>query len=237
MEENYINFFNESLKGNIIEEKYLPYRDYIMRLIENYSNTASFLNSNPLLEVIQFTQYLLSLFDLIIKDNNCDIDYLDKSIEYVISSKLNGKNVISLLEILLFKDKYLGEYNYFECLENIIIRYDILLNNRIDHPFADIMKRYFHYLSIHIEDLSKELERRTFYKRLAPNIISVFYLTNEDISLLDKALNNLSSNFEELKDYLSLNISDYSKGHCLIARINASKIILNDDIYQKKEIK
>ena len=70
---------------------------------------------------------------------------------------------------------------------------------------------------------------------MAPAVVIAFYLMNGDINVLNKALYNLSANFEEFKDYLCLNIPYFPDN--LQSRILASKSILNDEIYQIKEIR
>ena len=234
MDDNYLSFYDEALSGNIIVEKYLPFKKYIVRMIRYYNNN-SYINVRPFLDKIEFTKNLLSIFDRIINDDNCDNDFLDKTIEYVTNVALRESFIITFLEVLLFKDRYLGEYRYFELFENLFIFHDVLLPQYMNHPFAQIVHQYFQYLDLRASDLTKELKRRNFYKRVAPAVIIAFYLMNGDINVLNKALYNLSANFEEFKDYLSLNIPFFPDN--LQSRILASKSILNDEIYQVKEIR
>ena len=233
MDDNYSTFYDEALRGNIIEEKYLPYKEYIVTMIRYY-NKDSRVNIRPFLDKIEFTKKLLTIFDLIIEDNY-DNDFLDKTIEYDKNVALRESFIITFLEVLLFKDRYLGEYRYFELFENLFIFHDVLLPQYMNHPFAQIVHQYFQYLDLRASDLTKELKRRNFYKRVAPAVIIAFYLMNGDINVLNKALYNLSANFEEFKDYLSLNIPYFPDN--LQSRILASKSILNDEIYQVKEIR
>ena len=234
MDDNYLSFYDEALSGNIIVEKYLPFKIYIVRMIRYYNNN-SYINVRPFLDKIEFTKNLLSIFDRIINDDNYDNDFLDTTIDYVISVSLRESFIITFLELLLFKDRYLGEFEYFNKFENLFIFHDVLLQQNNNHPFCQLVDLYFKYLNTLASDLTKELKRRNFYKRMAPAVIIAFYLMNGDISILHKALYNISNNFEEFKDYLRLNIPYFPDN--LESRILASKSILNDEIYQIKEIR
>ena len=233
MDDNYSTFYDEALNGIIIEEKYLPYKEYIVKMIRYYNNN-SYINVRPFLDKIEFTKNLLLIFDRLIQ-NDYDNDFLDKTIDYVISVSLRESFIITFLELLLFKDRYLGEFGYFNKFENLFIFHDVLLQQYNDHPFAQIVQLYFRYLNLRVSDSHKELQRRIFYKRMAPIVVIAFYLMNQDISILDKALYNLSVNFEEFKDFLRLNIPYFPDN--LESRILASKSIINDEIYQEKEIR
>ena len=40
MDDNYLSFYDEALSGNIIVEKYLPFKIYIVRMIRYYNNNS-----------------------------------------------------------------------------------------------------------------------------------------------------------------------------------------------------
>ena len=120
---DYIDFYDESLKGNIIFKKYLPVKNELIKIINFYDDKGvceySWYKDGIDLIKLDFIKRLLRLFNKIITNNK--YDNLDDYVDFLIALDPWYEDYLSYLELFIFKENF-NNYNedyYYSCFDRL----------------------------------------------------------------------------------------------------------------------
>ena len=213
---DYHNFYQECLTDNCTIKKYLPVKDYIIKIFKHYEATGQYEygwydKDGYSLCRISFTRDILSLFSKIMKTNA--YENLDLYIDFMLKLDVWYASFPYFLELFLFRERrdnndYWAYVNVFynlcgDAIDNSEWINSLITNSREINMFKLFLKYYKnpdeHYLTC------KEEQIREYYKNTAPEFLACFLVSGLDIDCLDKSLDELVYNHDTIIDYFHYN--------------------------------
>lgn len=220
----YMTFFHECLEHhNITNDKYLPVKDYLFKIIDYFYYKGGFEDTSKGewdLVYPDWVSDLLTVFDKIMEENK--YDHLDEYINFILNLDHIYLSFPGMLATILFKDqlipnlKRVGKFNHFMntlCFDSIF--FEDIDNFKSDTKIVQILKLYAKYYNEYMrlinrpyyaDDLDKyNFDKRAFYFNMGELAAAETYLYDIDIKGLDAFLHDLIYNYEATKEYLILN--------------------------------
>ena len=165
------------------------------------------------------------------------IDELDPYIDFLLNNDTYCFFFMPYLQTLVLKDKLQSRsdlYNdYYGQMEQMC------WVNAKTYQYGDKNLRITQVMEsfqrLNLFNENDDTERNWIYHNIAPYVVSEFYLTDLDISLLDKALSYLYDNYDELYNYLLLNDPSFYTNRD--TKIHVARLLLNNSLEQTKVIK
>ena len=236
--ETYVEFMNNYLSNNEEINK------HIHNVAEYYFSILVFTKNDPQAEnVIDFMNNLKTIFLEIEKENK--LDNLDNYIDFILQVHTPWYLFADLLRMIIFKDqKNINKHYYYETFKELCHLVNLRFDEKVkmDIRIAKIMAIYRKYHeSIPYEGVrSRGAELRIYYEKYASLIAANFYLSNYDISVLDKILAYFTSNISDIYEKYALNgicdLAHFRSSLDFDAEIQFSKFFINNELSNRERV-
>ena len=222
--DDYNKLFDNCAKDKMVMEKYQPVKDQIIRICKHYIAKKEFKN-NCRYEVrnhkrynktkIDFIRELLRLFNRIIKEKK--YDNLDQIIDWLLANPdVTYYYFLTFFKVLVFKDDYKLDHDYFDIYWNNIDRMDYVFTRRTSIntekiPIGKIIHLYRHYYQLtpgHEPNIYEEW--RYVYMHLSPYVVGECYLKDYSPELAEEVFAYICYHEKDICDYIEMNYDDYS---------------------------
>ena len=209
----YKKIYCECLNEALTDERYLPVKDYLYKIVKHYSESSLFKGCliNPNGSAIDdFMSELLELFDYIMKENKDD--KLDKYIDLLCNLDLvQWFEFAKVLSAIVFKEeRFENKKNYYDFFFVLTRSTREELGKKIDLStrIAQILVIYKKYRD-YLVNINIEGNFSWYFELYATLIAANFYKTNLEVEKFDQILAKFTYNISDIYEKYALNgISD-----------------------------
>ena len=222
--DDYNKLFDNCAKDKFALDKYQPVKDQIIRICKHYIANKEFKNCYRALSSnhkkyngykIDFIRDLLRLFNRVIKEKK--YDNLDQIIDWLLANpEVTHYYFITFFKILVFKDNYELEHEYFDRYLNNIDRMSYVFTrgtsiNTMEIPIGKIIQLYGHYYRLTPDHEPNVYDDwKYIYMHLAPVVVGECYLKDYSPELADEVLSYICYHEKDISDYIEMNYDNYS---------------------------